>query len=344
MRDRSPQKGGRTTGVARAVRGISRRRFLKTVGLSGAGMVGLSSYGFAIEPGYRLNVTRYRVSPPQWTPGLSLSIGVIADLHAGGPLMPAERIRAIAERTNALNPDIIVLLGDFAASHKLKTRSVAPEQWAEALSVLKAPLGVHAILGNHDWWDDLAAQRTRRGPVIGRRVLERFGIPVYENDAVRLEKDGHAFWLAGLGDQLAFKRRRGRHRHKPKGVDDLPGTLGKITDDRPVILLAHEPDIFPQVPDRVALTLSGHTHGGQVRLFGYSPRVPSRFGNRFAYGHIVEDNRHLIVSGGLGCSILPVRIGVPPEVVMVDVSTAAHVAAPAAAHVTAPAAAHVAAA
>ena len=327
MSDGLPQTGGRTAGVRRAVRGISRRRFLKAVGLSGAGMVGLSSYGLAIEPGYRLNVTRYRVGPPNWTPGLNLSVGVIADVHAGGPLMPAERIRAIAERTNALNPDIIVLLGDFAASHKLKTRSVAPEEWAEALSVLKAPLGVHAILGNHDWWDDLAAQRHRRGPVVGRRVLERFGIPVYENDAVRLQKDGHAFWLAGLGDQLAFKRRRARHRHGRKGVDDLPGTLAKITDEAPVILLAHEPDIFPRVPGRVSLTLSGHTHGGQVRLFGYSPRVPSRFGNRFAYGHIVEDNRHLIVSGGLGCSILPVRIGVPPEVVMVDVTAAAPITA-----------------
>jgi len=313
-----PQAQTRTPGAA--LPKISRRRFLKTLGFSGAGMVGLSGYGLAVEPGYRLNVTRYSVSPQSWTPGLSLSIGVIADVHAGGPLMPAARIRAIAERTNELKPDIIVLLGDFTASHKFKTRSVAPEEWAEALSVLRAPLGVHAVLGNHDWWDDLAAQRSGHGPVAGRRVLERFGIPVYENDAVRLEKGGRPFWLAGLGDQLAFVRgRRRRAWDRSKGVDDLPGTLAKVTDAAPVILLAHEPDIFARVPARVSLTLSGHTHGGQVRLFGYSPRVPSRFGNRFAYGHIVEDNRHLIVSGGLGCSILPVRIGVPPEIVMVDV-------------------------
>src|SRR5690606_35892426 len=126
-----------------------------------------------------------------------------------------------------------------------------------------------------------------KGPVIGRRMLERFGIPVYENDAVRLEKDGHAFWLAGLGDQLAFVKplrgRRRRRRGLRRGVDDLPRTLAKITDDAPVILLAHEPDIFTRVPERVSLTLSGHTHGGQVRLFGYSPRVPSRYGNRYAY-------------------------------------------------------------
>ena len=79
--------------------------------------------------------------------------------------MPAERIREIVEQTNSLKADVIVLLGDFAASHKFKTRSVAPEVWAEAFSGLKAPLGVHAILGNHDWWDDVPAQRTRQGPV-----------------------------------------------------------------------------------------------------------------------------------------------------------------------------------
>ncbi len=302
---------------------ISRRRFLKTLGFSGAGMVGLAGYGLAVDPGYRLEVTRYSVRPPNWTPGLNLTVGVIADVHAGGPLMPVERIRAIAERTNALKPDMVVLLGDFTANHKLKTRTVAPAEWAEALSILKAPLGVHAILGNHDWWDDLAAQRSGHGPVEGRRMLERFGIPVYENDAVRLHKGGRGFWLAGLGDQLAFvkaMRRRRRSRNGPRGVDDLPGTLAKVTDDAPVILLAHEPDIFTRVPKRVSLTLSGHTHGGQVRLFGHSPRVPSRYGNRFAYGHIVEEGRHLVVSGGLGCSILPVRIGVPPEIVMVDVA------------------------
>ena len=155
-------------------------------------------------------------------------------------------------------------------------------------------------------------------------MLEREGVPVYENDVVRLSHNGRPFWLAGLGDQIAFfeRRRKGVRRRNFEGVHDLDGTLAKVTDDAPVILLAHEPDIFPRVPPRVSLTLSGHTHGGQVRMFGYSPMVPSRYGNRYAYGHIIEDNRHLVVSGGLGCSILPVRIGVPPEIVMVDVAAA----------------------
>lgn len=91
---------------------------------------------------------------------------------------------------------------------------------------------------------------------------------------------------------------------------------------RLLFLLAHEPDIFPKVPSRVSLTLSGHTHGGQVRLLGYSPVVPSRFGNRFAYGHVVEENRNLIVSGGLGFSLLPVRFGMRPEILSIELDSA----------------------
>ena len=148
-------------------------------------------------------------------------------------------------------------------------------------------------------------------------MLEARGIPVMENDVLRLTQDGRPFWLAGLGDQNAFYIQQDW-----SGVDDLPGTLAKVSDDAPVILLAHEPDIFPEVPARVSLTLSGHTHGGQVRLLGWSPVTPSHYGNRYAYGHVVEGGRHLIVSGGLGVSGLPVRFGVPPEVVLVELGHA----------------------
>src|ERR1700730_6394125 len=125
--------------------GISRRRFLKTLAGSGASLLGLSSYGLAIEPMWRLVVTRYRVRPRRWAENMGLAIGVIADGHAGGPAMPASRIEAIVGATNALSPDLIVLLGDFAGGHKLRTSTVAPEQWSETLSGLRAPLGVHAI-------------------------------------------------------------------------------------------------------------------------------------------------------------------------------------------------------
>src|SRR5262249_18303954 len=153
---------------------------------------------------------------------------------------------------------------------------VEASEWAKALMVLRARLGVYAVLGNHDWWQDRSAQKTGKGPVFSQRALEDVGIPVLENDAVRLKKDGSAFWIAGPGDRLAFVDRREQGRRRFRGVDDLAGTLAKVTDSAPVILLAHEPDIFPLVPSRVSVTLSGHTHGGQIRLFGYSPMVPSR--------------------------------------------------------------------
>ncbi len=209
-----------------------------------------------------------------------------------------------------------MLLGDYVGGHKFATGRVDPARWGAALAGLRAPLGVHAILGNHDWWLDRAVQRTGNGPPYGKGALLAAGIPVYENQVVRLSKNGRGFWLAGLGDQLAFWPSRHRRPGQRIGVDDLAGTLAQVSDDAPIILLAHEPDIIVDVPERVALTLSGHTHGGQVRIFGWSPIVPSHYGNKYAYGH-VREKCDLIVSGGLGCSIVPVRLGVPPEIVLV---------------------------
>lgn len=301
---------------------ITRRRFFTALAAAGASSLALCGYAFGVEPAYRLVQTHYHLVPPGWPPALHLRIAVIADLHACKPWMDVPRIAEIVDYANALEPDLVVLLGDYEARHRWTTGLVAPQAWAARLAQLRAPLGVHAILGNHDWWDDEQAQRDRRGPVFGKRALEAAGIPVYENDVVRLVHRGQAFWLAGLADQIALAEGPRGRRRRFLGLDDLPGAIAQITDNAPVLLLAHEPDIFPRVPARVSLTLSGHTHGGQVRLFGYSPVVPSRFGNRYAYGHVIEQRddgpRHLIVSGGLGCSIAPVRLGVPPEILLVE--------------------------
>jgi uncharacterized protein len=306
---------------------FTRRHFILGAGYTLVGLLASGGYAFGIEP-FRLRVQPYSLTPAGWPAGLRLRIAALSDIHACRPWMDAARIRAIAEFTNSLEPDLTVLLGDFTAAHRWVTGRVQPGEWAEALKALKARLGVYAILGNHDWWSDRAAQRAGKGPVVSRRALEDAGIPVLENDAVRVKNNGSPFWVAGLGDQLAFILRRDSRIRHHRGIDDLPGTLAKVTDSAPVILLAHEPDVFPRVPGRVAVTLSGHTHGGQIRLFGYSPVVPSRYGNRYAYGHITEKGasaagvnsvaRHLVVSGGLGCSIMPVRVGVPPEITVVE--------------------------
>jgi predicted MPP superfamily phosphohydrolase len=187
------------------------------------------------------------------------------------------------------------------------TERVPYAAWAAQFARLAAPFGVWAILGNHDWWNDVAGVRA---------AFAKVGIPVLENRSVLLGTGARRFWLAGLGDQLAHPL--GAHRFR--GEDDLDGTLAQVTTDDPVILLAHEPDIFPSVPDRVALTLAGHTHGGQIRVpLLWERIVPSRYGARYAYGHIVETGRHMVVSGGLGTSFVPVRLGVPPEIVRIEI-------------------------
>lgn len=309
------------------MRYFRRRDLLKAVALTA--FSGSAFGGYAVAESFRQRVTRYAISPPGWTPGLNLKLAVIADIHACDPWMSAERVDEIVAQTNNLGVDAMLLLGDYVAGSRISrfATPVSVGSWATALSKLKAPLGVHAVLGNHDWWSDKDAQRRRSGPTAAGRALEAVGIPVYENKAVRLEKDGKAFWIAGLADQWAFypvpenreffpKHRRGDY----QGLDDLDGTLAQVTDNAPVVLLAHEPDIFPTVPDRVALTVAGHTHGGQIRIFGYAPIVPSHYGSRYAYGHIVEGGRNLVVSAGLGCSGLPVRLGAEPEIVVLELS------------------------
>lgn len=291
---------------------ISRRHFLRT--FSGFGVAGISTTAYGVsETELQLHVTRYHVTPPQWPADFELKVAVITDLHACDPWMSLEHIDAIVSRANALGADITVMLGDYVAGHRHVSRFIPAEEWAAVLGGLKAPLGVHAILGNHDYWDDRTVQREGQGTTVARRALEAVGIPVYENDVQRLTKAGRPFWLAGLGDQLAYLPARHYRPVKRIGADDLGATLKKVTDDAPVILLAHEPDVAFRVPSRVALQLSGHTHGGQVRLAGWSPVSPS--GQRLAYGHL-RMNCDVVVSGGLGCSIVPFRLGVPPEIVL----------------------------
>ncbi|PPD45308.1 MAG: metallophosphoesterase [Methylocystis sp.] len=299
---------------------ISRRALLRLpAGLALTGL-GLGAYSVVIEPNFMLDVTRYRITPKSWPRNLALRVAVITDIHACEPWMPPARIRRIAELANALSPDIVVLLGDFSAGTHIVTGPVMPEQWAEALSVLKAPLGVHAVLGNHDWWHGPLPSDAPDGAEGARRALRHMGARVYENEALRLTKNGQPFWLLGLGDQMAdyMGKRLGW-----RGHDDLGATLAAVTDDAPAILMAHEPFVFHRVPDRIALTLSGHTHGGQVNLPFVGPIAAElRYKTTHIYGHHVEGDRHLVISGGLGESILPVRFMRPPEIVEVIVESA----------------------
>lgn len=255
-------------------------------------------------------VRRYAPDIPNWPQDLKLRIAMLSDFHFSEPWIGLQALEAIVEKTNALNPDIILLVGDFEDGPRF-SRPVPPHDWARVLARLRAPLGVHAVLGNHDY-PRLIAKRHRFLPnPPAKNALEKVGIPVHINQAIPLTWHGKNFWLGGLGDQ-STEFDDGTPLH------DLDATLARVTDNAPIILMAHEPDIFPDVPARVALTLSGHVHRGQIRFFGFAPVVPSRYGRRYLHGHIVENQRHLIVGAGLGHSGLPLRFDAAPEIVLIE--------------------------
>jgi uncharacterized protein len=256
-----------------------------------------------IEP-RRLVTVRRRLDLPRWPAALDgVRLGVLSDIHAGAPHAGPKAIARAVQRLNDEAPDVMLLLGDYIDAHPLWGGRVPPEEIARELGALRAPLGVFAVLGNHDW--------KQAGHQMWR-ALEDAGIEVLENRAVR----AGGFHVAGLAD-LRCRR------------PDLPSTLAGVADDAPVILLSHDPDVFPYVPERIALTLSGHLHGGQVAIpVVRRPALPSRYGERYARGHVVEEDRHLYVSSGLGTSGLPLRFLAPPEVVILELRAAAGSAGP----------------
>jgi predicted MPP superfamily phosphohydrolase len=240
---------------------------------------------------------------PHWPRALAgLTVAVVSDLHTGAPHVDLARVERIVDRLNRQAPDVVGLLGDYADPAVPLGDPVEPEQVAARLGRLRAPLGRFAVLGNHDWHE-----YGGRMP----RALREQGITVLENEAVRVDGAAAPLWIAGVADAMT---------RDPQ----LEATLTAVPDDDPVLLLSHDPDVFPHVPERVSLTLSGHTHGAQVDLPLVRDRVtPSQHGARYTDGHHVEDGRHLYVSNGVGTSRLPIRFRARPEVAVLRLEPAA---------------------
>ena len=274
---------------------VTRKRLLAAAGLVAA--FGLAIWAFVIEPS-SLTTQQYDLAIPRWSKDLDgLRVAVLADLHVGSPFNGMSKLRRIVELTNSLKPDLILIPGDFVIDGVIGGSFIAPEEAAVELGRLTAPMGVWACLGNHDWWLD-----PRR---VGR-ALQGQRIGVLEDDAVRIQRGRAHFWLVGISD---FR----------EGPHDDQQAMRQIRDDAPVLMFTHNPDVFPVISNRFSLLIAGHTHGGQVHVPVVGrPIVPSKYGQRYAYGHVVEEGRHLFVSTGLGTSILPVRFGVPPEVTVLE--------------------------
>ena len=264
-------------------------------------------------------VTRYRVRDPRWTlPPMTMA--VLSDLHVGEPWVSLDLVRRIVAQINDLAPDLVVLPGDFLLDRNMwrYSRLVPADAIAAALAGLRAPLGVFSSLGNHDWTDCDLARDTGHAR---NSVIEAFaaaGLTLLRNQSRPVPHGAGGFWLVGTDSQRARSEKRGG-RTRYVSYLDAEAAFANVPVGAPAIHLAHEPDWFANGDSRAFLQISGHTHGGQTRIFGRTPLVPSEYGSRYAAGHIQENGNHLIVSRGIGYSGLPLRIGVPPEIVMVEI-------------------------
>jgi uncharacterized protein len=224
-----------------------------------------------------------------------LRVALVADLHAGAAHYTPERLAATVDAVLALGADLHLLLGDYLDSSRLGDGRARARDVADELARLP---DAYAVLGNHDWH--------AAGPLMGW-ALRQAGVRVLENESVEVRP---GLWVAGIADI--------RHR-----FPDVRAALREPPPGDAVLLAVHDPDYFPNVPERVVLTVSGHLHGGQVNVpLLRRLALPTEHGERFLAGHVVEGGRHLYVSAGLGTAGLPLRLRRPPEVPVLRLSKA----------------------
>jgi predicted MPP superfamily phosphohydrolase len=275
---------------------LTRRSFFKLAVSATSAAIAVD--GVFIEPNHPqlVEVTLpLRRLPAAWD---GLRVVQLSDFHYD-PYFSVVPIRKAIEITNRLAPDMIVLTGDFISSpfshHNRKAAAAAIEPCAELLASLRAKIGVWACLGNHDGATD---------PARIQAVLQQRNIAVLRNQALALEREGERLWLAGVDDVL-------------EGAADLEGTLQKVSRGEFILLLAHEPDFATQVKRfPVDLQLSGHSHGGQVRIPLVGAPVLPELGVKYSKGLYKVGDLTLYTNVGLGTVNLPVRLYCPPEITL----------------------------
>jgi predicted MPP superfamily phosphohydrolase len=227
-------------------------------------------------------------------PGIDgLRIAWISDLHAGSLLRAPDLVRLFG-RLAELQPDLVALGGDL-----LDAEIDDLGELGEALAKLSPPLGIFAVPGNHERGVDADLSRWTA-------LLEGRGVRVLVNAGVRVERAADSLWVAGV-DDLGL------------GSPALERALEGCREDEPVVLLSHQPDLFVEAAHAgVDLTLSGHTHGGQISFFGFAPWVRGHSRLGWYQGHHVRDHAQLFVGRGAGVTLVPVRIGAAPEIPLIE--------------------------
>jgi uncharacterized protein len=284
----------------------SRRKFLKVgAAVAAAGALGVVGDGTFFEAN-RPKVVSIEIPlsrlPQSWD---GLRIAQLSDLHYD-PYFSAVPIAKSVDLVNGLQPDLIVVTGDFvtapfSGSRSSNTRAAKMiEPCAQLIAQMRAPLGVHACMGNHDVGTDEAHIAA---------VLQSHGISVLRNRSIPLERNGVRLWLAGLNDVL-------------EGKYDLKQALKGIPKPEPVVLLVHEPDFAGYVKN-VDLQLSGHSHGGQIRFPLLGAPVLPVMGRRFPQGLRRIGPLTLYTNVGIGTIWLPMRLNCPPEVTLITLRASA---------------------
>ncbi len=261
--------------------------------------VGFLTYG--VVGAYRVELQRYTYADPQVPPAFDgLRIALVTDIHRGA-FFSEDRVGRLVDRVNALEADLILLGGDYVYGNTDYEASCFSE-----LRRLQAPLGCYAVLGNHDYGkpqrDDGSDDED---PSLALEAISTTSIQLLDNSAVWIEREGQRLRLGGVSDHQM-------------GDPRLTPTLEGTTEADLVILLSHNPDYSETLPpDAVDLVLSGHTHGGQVTLFGgYAFYLPSDYGQKYRTGVVQNGSTTVIVSNGIGSSIVPpIRFFAPPQIV-----------------------------